>query len=191
MVRLLPYLEYAKRTITHLEPAALIGLGALVLLIVLSVSLSLENETNSFNSTVMTIIYFLLIISVSGQLLYYFRSSKTNQKKYSGVTQQNRSLKHKGQLKVILGCPLRNVTLTKVVKHAWRRQTNTNQLLGASCFFYIHDLGQILDCNAFLLIDSNAPAVLLLQNGSTFALVQQKRDPCPLVMKALVPYEYS
>jgi ACR3 family arsenite efflux pump ArsB len=98
MVRLLPYLEYAKRTImhlepaalyakrviTHLEPAALIGLGALVLLIVLSVSLSLENETNSFNSTVMTIIYFLLIISVSGQLLYYFRSSKTNQKSTQG-----------------------------------------------------------------------------------------------------------
>ena len=78
---LLPYLEYAKRTITHLEPAALIGLGALVLLIVLSVSLSLgSDDANSFNSTVMTIIYFLLIISVSGQLLYYFRSSKTNQK---------------------------------------------------------------------------------------------------------------
>jgi protein-S-isoprenylcysteine O-methyltransferase Ste14 len=81
---LLPYLEYAKRTITHLEPAALIGLGALVLLIVLSVSLSLENETNSFNSTVMTIIYFLLIISVSWQLVYYFRSSKTNQKSTQG-----------------------------------------------------------------------------------------------------------
>jgi uncharacterized membrane protein len=81
MVRLLPYLEYAKRAITHLEPAALIGLGALVLLIVLSVSLSLEGVDNdSFNSTVMTIIYFLLIISVSGQLLYYFRTSKTNQK---------------------------------------------------------------------------------------------------------------
>jgi uncharacterized membrane protein len=78
---LLPYLEYAKRTITHLEPAALIGLGALILLIVLSVSLSLgSDDANSFNSTVMTIIYFLLIISVSGQLLYYFRSSKTNQK---------------------------------------------------------------------------------------------------------------
>jgi uncharacterized membrane protein len=78
---LLPYLEYAKRTITHLEPAALIGLGALVLLIVLSVSLSLgSDDASSFNSTVMTIIYFLLIISVSGQLLYYFRSSKTNQK---------------------------------------------------------------------------------------------------------------
>jgi uncharacterized membrane protein len=81
MVRLLPYLEYAKRMITHLEPAALIGLGALILLIVLSVSLSLEGDDNdSFNSTVMTIIYFLLIISVSGQLLYYFRTSKTNQK---------------------------------------------------------------------------------------------------------------
>jgi hypothetical protein len=80
MVRLLPYLEYAKRMITDLEPAALMGLGALVLLIVLSISLSLESDTNSFKSTVMTIIYFLLIISVSGQLLYYFRTSKTNQK---------------------------------------------------------------------------------------------------------------
>jgi|GEM_PF-5578832 len=85
MVRLLRYLEYAKRTITHLEPAALIGLGALVLLIVLSVSLSLRgDDANSFNSTVMTIIYFLLIISVSGQLLYYFRSSKTNEKSTQG-----------------------------------------------------------------------------------------------------------
>jgi protein-S-isoprenylcysteine O-methyltransferase Ste14 len=85
MVRLLPYLEYAKRTITHLEPAALIGLGALVLLIVLSVSLSLGgDDANSFNSTVMTIIYFLLIISVSWQLVYYFRSSKTNQKSTQG-----------------------------------------------------------------------------------------------------------
>jgi hypothetical protein len=85
MVRLLPYLEYAKRMIIHLEPAALIGLGALVLLIVLSVSLSLEDDdTSSFHGTVMTIIYFLLIISVSGQLLYYFRSSKTNQKSTQG-----------------------------------------------------------------------------------------------------------